>query len=299
MRKSLLSPKDLSHAIGVSESSLRRWIDAGLIPVTRTAGGHRRVSLSDAVRYIRDSRATLVRPELLGLGELKPTGLPSTPQADEQAVLEALAAGDDVKARGLLLSMYLAGRSVAAIFDGPIRAAMHRLGELWMHDEKGILTEHLAVDILLRTLAELRLMLPLPPADAPAALGAAPDGDPYLLPSMLAAIVLADAGYRDLNFGAGMPVNLLAHAARDRGARLVWVSVSSSASPESLTRQLEKLADELKETRAHLIIGGRMVQDYSPPREHGNLHVAHSMAELSALARGMNAARLPTEQGHL
>ena len=56
----VLSPKELAQAIGVSESSLKRWADEGLLRATRTAGGHRRIPLAEAIRFLRDTQATLV-----------------------------------------------------------------------------------------------------------------------------------------------------------------------------------------------------------------------------------------------
>ena len=50
---SLLSPRQFAAAIGVSESSVRRWADGGQIKMTRTAGGHRKIARSEAIRFIR------------------------------------------------------------------------------------------------------------------------------------------------------------------------------------------------------------------------------------------------------
>jgi excisionase family DNA binding protein len=50
-----LSPRELAAAVGVSESSLKRWADEGRVKVARTAGGHRRIELAEAVRFIRQS----------------------------------------------------------------------------------------------------------------------------------------------------------------------------------------------------------------------------------------------------
>ena len=66
----LLTPKDLADAIGASESSLRRWVDSGRVKMSRTAGGHRRIPLAEAIRFIRETHATVVRPDLLGLGDV-------------------------------------------------------------------------------------------------------------------------------------------------------------------------------------------------------------------------------------
>ena len=81
--KRLLSPKELADAIGVSESSLKRWADAGRLQVARTEGGHRRIPIAEAVRFIRDTGAVVVRPDLLGL-----VGVPAVNDARAASTLE-------------------------------------------------------------------------------------------------------------------------------------------------------------------------------------------------------------------
>ena len=65
--RSQLSPKELGEAIGVSESSIKRWIDEGVIRASRTAGGHRRIALADAVQFVRSAGLPVVRPQVFGL----------------------------------------------------------------------------------------------------------------------------------------------------------------------------------------------------------------------------------------
>ncbi|MCX5741316.1 MAG: helix-turn-helix domain-containing protein, partial [Proteobacteria bacterium] len=74
----LLSPRDLAEALGVSESSLKRWVDSGRITATRTDGGHRKIRLSEAVRFIRESGSPIVHPELLDMPEVAAAALHST-----------------------------------------------------------------------------------------------------------------------------------------------------------------------------------------------------------------------------
>jgi MerR family transcriptional regulator, light-induced transcriptional regulator len=59
----LLSPKQVARALGVSESSLKRWCDQGLIATVRTAGGHRKMASAEVMRYIREHNLPLVSPE--------------------------------------------------------------------------------------------------------------------------------------------------------------------------------------------------------------------------------------------
>ena len=65
-----LSPKDFAGALGVSESSVKRWVDDGKIRALKTPGGHRRIAVHDALYFVRQTGADVARPELLGLKDL-------------------------------------------------------------------------------------------------------------------------------------------------------------------------------------------------------------------------------------
>ena len=65
--KTLISPRDLADAIGVSESSIKRWVDNEVIQATKTAGGHRRIALGEAVRFLRQKKVALINPGAIGL----------------------------------------------------------------------------------------------------------------------------------------------------------------------------------------------------------------------------------------
>ena len=279
----LLTSRELAEAIGASESSLRRWTNSGAIRTSRTVGGHRRIPLSEAVRFVRETGATVVRPDVLGQPAVSGGG------ADDEALYRALLDGDAAAARGRLLGMYLEGAELGAIFDGPVADAMHRVGELWQHDPRGVLVEHRATDICLRAVAELRQLLPAPADDAPAAVGGAPAGDPYLLPSMMAAAVLADAGYRVTSLGADTPADVLAAAAEELDARVAWLSVSH-AEPEVLQRDVERLASRLERRGTTVLLGGRRASGLDVARLP-NVRVLSAMSDLAAFAQSATAPR--------
>jgi excisionase family DNA binding protein len=285
LRKALLTPKDLADAIGASESALRRWVDGGRIRMSRTAGGHRRIPLQEAIRFIRQTGATIVRPELLGLQQFQAGAQGSGPSRDED-LFDALNAGDVAVARGLIISAYLEGLGVAALFDGPVRSAMDRVGRLWQHEPRGIMVEHRATAICIESIAQLRGLLPVVDENAPIAIGGAPQGDPYQLPTMMAAATLAEAGLRDVNFGPNTPLELLAQEAIDRGARLVWLSISAEQDPKLLPAATKQLAGLLAKHGIALVLGGRFASA-CVPRPMPNVTLAASMSDLAAAARGM------------
>lgn len=285
-----LSPRDLANAVGASESSLKRWVDEGVITAIKTAGGHRRISVPEAVRFIRGQRSDLIHPELLGVPDLGAWKGPAPQSGDEQtaALMALLQKGDERAARALIARMYLDGVSIAEIVDGPISTAMHEFGKLWKTDERGIYLEHRATDICISGVNYLRSLL-MGADDAPAAVGGAPAGDPYILPSLMAAATLEDTGFRAMNLGGDMPTDSLLRAANDTNAVLVWLSISSVRGRAALEQSINELASALDAAGRTLALGGRALNALSLP-SGPHVFVGKSMQELSGFATALRGA---------
>jgi excisionase family DNA binding protein len=257
-----LSPRDLGHAIGVSESTVKRWVDDGRLRVMRTPGGHRRIPVGETIRFIREQGCDIVRPELLGI---EPAAIEARSTAEEIAgpLLSALEAGQEGQAQHLVVGAFLSGAPVAALADLAIRPALCRIGELWRHGDEGIAIEHHAVQMVAGILERLRSLVPLPGPDAPTALGGAPAGDPYLLPSQLAALVLAEQGWRTVNLGPDTPCQAFLSALGRYRPRLAWISVCAPPGP-GLAEDLERIAHQARRTGTRLVVGGRSVAAAGP-----------------------------------
>jgi excisionase family DNA binding protein len=284
--RQLLSPYELAQAIGVSESSLKRWVDAGKIQAIRTEGGHRRIPIAEAIRFIRERRQPILRPELLGLPA--GTGEHVDPAEEIDVLQRHLEAGDVRQARTRLLGRYLAGDSIASLCDGPIRAALGRIGELWKESDAGIFVEHRATDTCIQLLGQLRALLE-PPAGKPIVLGCTPSGDTHLLPSFMAATVLAAEEFDPINLGADTPIAALEAALIEHVPVILWISVMMPPTAE-VASALARLLDREAEGGRAVIVGGRHVARV--PLRHPAVQVAASMRELAAFARGVRRARV-------
>ena len=285
--KPILTPRELAEAIGVSESSVKRWVDAGTIAATRTAGGHRRIAIGEAVRFIRSQQSVVTRPDALGLADVASVAetFPG-PGEETDRLYSYLVSGASEEAKGLLLTLYLNGMNVAAIVDGPIRNSMVRLGELWQHQGDGIYLEHRATEIAFQAISRLRAILPHH-ASRPIAVGGAAPADVYQLPSLCAATVLHAAGLSAVNLGANLPIASLERAVDQLGASLVWVSATTSTLPTDAGREIRDLATRLERKQLPIVVGGQSSERLGL-RSTGNLRVASTMSELEAVAQGMN-----------
>lgn len=277
----LFSPREVAEAFGVSESSLKRWVDAGKIVATRTEGGHRRIALAEAVRYVREHGAPLAHPEILDLPEIA--------AGDGDHLGAHLEAGDALAVRGWLIARYLRGATLAELCDGPIREAMYAIGELWHGDARGIFIEHRGTDICLQALSHLRTTLTTT-AEGPVALGGAPEDDPYILPSFMAAMVTSAAGMRAVNLGPDCPLPALQAAVAAHRPRLVWLSASAPV-PAARARAL---GDWMASLPASItaVVGGRESASIRSARR------ADTMVELADIAGRLASRTARPAPGH-
>lgn len=291
--KNFVSPRDLAKAVGVSESSLKRWVDDGRISVARTAGGHRRIPVAEAIRFVRESDLKFVRPEIVGLDGLIADGFASS--AASASVLADLMKnrdGDELSRR--LISAFIDGCSVAELVDHRIRPALEEVGVLYHTDPMGISIEHAAVDQVITALGSIRRLLPRHGDSATVATGGAIAGDPYAIPSLGAATVLHEIGFRAINTGPNMPLDALIAMAREVKASLIWRSSSLQPSDTNARQELEALQEWQAETGGNFVLGGRGFAKHTGGKDAGPIF--GSLTELSGFARALRQGKVASSR---
>ncbi len=269
-----LSTRQLAVAIGVSESSVRRWIDDGRLACSRTHGGHRRIPVDEAVKFVRSTRSPVVRPDLLGL----PVGTGG--RIDDDSFCQFVADGRSREVTSALFAAYLDGRSIADLCDGPVRAAMQHVGDLWPDDKRSVLVEHRATRIVLAALQQLRAVLPVPEENAPTAIGGAPQDDPYALPSLAVSLVLHESGCDEVDLGPNTPLDVIEDAFEEEQPDVVWLSISAPLRSRRVCREIDRLAETVVSAGSGLVVGGRAAHTYE---EGPDAHVVRC-SSLRALA---------------
>ena len=275
--QSQLSPKSLASAIGVSESSMKRWIDQGQLPVHITSGGHRRISFSDAIKFIRAHKRTIVDPSALGLG-----GSEGTDSGINQSELvDILKAGDSAHLSNSLLQLYLSGYGLPTLFDA-LLPEFRLIGELGLDDPRYISTEHLYSTTLAKALSQLQLYLPAVD-NMPIAIGGTLAPDSSYVSSLLAETVISSTGMRTMNLGANTPITSMLEIAEEFDAKLVWVSVVHQSDMYAINVALENLYNTLQEKGVRCVIGGPGLQNSSTShsfleKHNASLHEVHQLA---------------------
>ncbi len=284
--KRQISPKQAAQALDVSEASVKRWCDRGLLVPTLTAGGHRRIAVAEVLRFVRSRGADLVKPEVLGLPSTTGGGDLAFERAADVAA-EAFCEGDDDCVRKLFLNLYLGGRTIAELADLVVAPSFAKIGDRWIHGQVSIHQERRAIELCQQAMYSLDSALPSPSPRAPLAIGGVLEGDPYVLGSKWCATALHEAGWRAESYGNGLPPAELAAAIGRRRPKLVWLSVSSRTTDlQELRNSLAIIREAADEAGAVLVCGGpglgaEAEELVAPARHCGDLR------QMVALATGV------------
>jgi MerR family transcriptional regulator, light-induced transcriptional regulator len=278
-----LTSREFAEALGVSESSVKRWVDDGAIQAHRTTGGHRRIPLSAAIAFIRRNRMVPVNPHLLSLPA--PPALGEIDASGADWLADALMRDEVDQVRAIITGRYLSGADVAAIGDGLIGPVLDRIGHLWKSRGDGILIEHRAVTMCVQVMSELATWLPPLREGARSAVAAAGPQDPYLLPPLLTSLVLRERGMAARNLGPMTPPETIAIAAERYKPRLVAISISVPPEPAVAAKWIP-LAELLGRSGAKVMLGGRCA-DSIPVGLRSRVQVGSSLSELAAYATGL------------
>lgn len=254
-----VSPLLVAQAFGVSESSLKRWCDRGLIRSQRTAGGHRRLAVRDVVSYSRSSGQQLVRPELLGLPSTRKGGADAL-SAEMSHLRESLTQGNAEKCLETVVGLYARGHRVSEICDLVIAPACREIGHRWECGEIEVYQERRACELCLQTLVEVARLIPPAKGRAPVAIGGSAGGDPYSLPTRMVELVLREQGWKSQSLGSSLPLETLLAAVNDLQPDLLWISVSYISNREQFLANYRALFDQVKD-RVAVVVGGQALDE--------------------------------------
>lgn len=295
------SPKQVAQALQVSESSVKRWCDRGVIRTDRTHGGHRRIPLEHLMEFLESTNRRIVDPSAIGLSDHR--------QLERDAIAElstradrvgedpsianapflqsqferALLAGDESQCRKVISSWYAIHGNMASVADDLMAPTFRVIGEMWECGRADVYQERRGCEICIRLIHELRRLITDPTAEAPLAMGGTSEGDNYQVANQLIEIIFREAGWRTISLGSGVPFTSMASAITKYRPKIFWLSVSHIESDQDFLNRFDQFSKELPQGTM-LVVGGRSLSE-SLRKKMQFSAFCDSMRQLSNLAR--------------
>lgn len=321
------TPKQIAQALQVSESSVKRWCDRGVIQTHRTLGGHRRISLAQLMEFLESTNRKVIDPKAIGTTEklasapadyastahsgragyhhhdADPTengGLETASRSEiipfdnatqaalRETFLRSIISGDENEARKIVSRWYAAGHGIVSVADQLIGPTFRSIGDSWACGDMEIYQERRGCEICIRLIHELRRLQPDPLGSSPLAMGGTASGDQYQLPNLLVEMVFRESGWRSINLGNNLPFTSLLSAARKHMPKIFWLSVSYVPDEERFVADCTHFAQNLPKGVVFVVGGGGIYEGLR--RRIAYSSYCDNMAQLANLARTIKAS---------
>ena len=309
--ESSFSPTQVAQALQVSESSVKRWCDRGVIRTDRTLGGHRRIPLEHLMEFLESTNRRIVDPAAIGLSDRRQ--LEDQRQIQRDAIAElssradrvgedpsianapflqsqferALLAGDEAQCRKVIGSWYAIHGNMASVADDLMAPTFRVIGQMWECGRADVYQERRGCEICIRLIHELRRLIADPFNEAPLAMGGTSEGDNYQVANQLIEIIFREAGWRTISLGSGVPFSSMASAIQKYRPKVFWLSVSHIDSDDDFLDRFQRFSEELPQGTM-LVVGGRCLSDSLRKKMQFSAY-CDSMRQLSNLARTLIA----------
>lgn len=303
--ESSFSPKQVAQALQVSESSVKRWCDRGVIRTDRTHGGHRRIPLEYLMEFLESTNRRIIDPHAIGLQDhrqlnrdaLAGLELQAVQRSDDDSLVSdsmlreqferALLAGDEEQCRKVISSWYTIHGGMVSVADELLAPTFHAIGELWECGRADVYQERRGCEICIRLIHELRRLVSEPLPDSPLAMGGTSENDHYQVANQLIEIIFREAGWRTISLGSAVPFSSMLSAIERYRPRVYWLSVSYIADEENFLKQFQDFATAIP-SGTMLVVGGRCLTESLRRRMQFSAY-CDSLRQLSMLARSLQS----------
>ncbi|MCY2942707.1 MAG: helix-turn-helix domain-containing protein [Planctomycetota bacterium] len=272
--------------LGVSVSTVKRWVDDKILPADKTPGGHRKILVADLIRLSRQGVLPVGDFSKLPLIETQPNNSNAL-QISADNFYQALRNQSLLSCNNIILSAYKNNMPIEKITDEIIQPSMARIGEEWMSGNLPIFYEHCSTQLCISTLFELRNFInSRDNTNGPIAIGGCASNEHHQLCNMLVEVLLFDLGWNTKNIGANTPIESFIDGINHYKPRLVWMSTTNISNVDGFVKDNLLLFDKVCDANSVLVVGG---QGLTPAiRKKIKFHFyGDTMCHLADYARGL------------
>lgn len=287
MAGTALTTQAVAKLLSVSQATIKRWADDGLIQSEKTVGGHRRFGLAEIARFRRERGVLPAQPTpVRAAGKRR-----SQSEVSPTQLFRHLTEGNEKQTTAALISAYLHGQCLSSLFDRVVTPAMHRVGDLWSRGELTIADEHLATQTAITSVHKLRNVIHVSPPTETRVLVCGVEGDLHELPIHVSHALLDADGWDVINLGPNTPFFTLVEALAKHRPELVCISAKLIMDPDRLARDYAQVRRAAAKLHIAIALGGDGFADRRMRQRFPSEFYAENFEQLLGFARSLVAKK--------
>lgn len=269
--------------MNVTETTIKRWADGGMLPCSKTAGGHRKFLTKDVVKFAESHGYTVA-------GTLPP---PMTNKQRDQlefavstrnysriaaVFFEESMQGDKEGILELLHYLYRNRITFDVIVDEVIRPALTRIGDLWKAGSLEVNQEHRASQAITEAMVRLAPELHQKPPNGLSAALACLEGEYHEFGLRSLAYTLEAEGWKVHYIGVSTPADTLSTFMTAMKPELVCISCTIVSRRSTVVDQLKLITQTARKYGGKVLVGGYSAEEVTKNHVTADF-IAHSVYE--------------------
>jgi MerR family transcriptional regulator, light-induced transcriptional regulator len=264
-QKTILSTADVARLFNVTETTVKRWANDGLLKCMKTPGGHRKFEMRNVVEF-----ASVLKFE--------PSGALKMTEEDElaQKIQVAILARDFMTLRDAFLEkalstdkrdlfiffsfLYQHRIHLWEIFDLIVGPGMAIIGEQWAQGLLTVEQEHRASYETMDAIAKLQTQIHVKPENGNCVVCACPGEEQHEIGLRCASYLFESEGWLSHYLGARTPYDSVVSAVKELDPALLCLSITVVPQHEQEIQDLRAMINTLKLLGTKMIIGGYAIQ---------------------------------------
>ncbi len=236
----VLTTRSVAELLGVSEATVKRWSDSGVLRCFRTAGGHRKFRRLDVAQFLGEAPA-------------KECAVNVTSDAETE---RRMLAGDTAPLRDSIAQRLGDARALARCFDELFAPALAAIGARWAEGKLSVSEEHIASQTVIEALGQAAAML-VPPIKSKGVVALACLGDErHDIGLRMLTLVMRSLGYRTVLLGAEVPALDLAQLVSRTRPSMLALSSSPNVDLAALKGDLAVICSAASTLGVGVVAGG-------------------------------------------
>lgn len=256
-----LTTKEVARLCRVSDATVKRWEESGLLLSERTNGGHRRFRAEEICRFQSEQNLGVKVTQGDESAYKASTRRRENKNYSSCPLFHSLIAGCEEESANLLISEYLSGKPLAHIFDNLVAPAMHQIGELWYVGKLTVAQEHLATRAVMNAMYKLRSVLPVSKDRHGLIFCCGVEGDFHELSPYLVQMTFENIGWEVVNFGANTPLYSICDEILRQSPNTICISATTIPDIERATRDYQEFRSKISKIKIPVVIGGLAFAD--------------------------------------
>jgi len=261
MHKTVLSTVDVARLFNVTETTVKRWADEGMLKCQKTPGGHRKFPVRNVIDFAEKNNfeptGALTMPDHDGLGSTIQVAIlrrdfPSL----VRAFVEKALSPDRSDLHTFFSFLYEHRIQLWEIYDLVLRPGMVEIGERWVRGEIGIGQEHRASYETLDALARLQSEILIKPQTQESVLFACLGDELHEIGLRCASYLFEAEGWTTHYLGARTPSPDVIAALAELKPSVVALSITQAADLKQLRQDVSEITDAVRSRSMQLILGG-------------------------------------------